>query len=194
MNRRRLLMLLAGTAAMWHRAGHAQQIPRLPRVGVLHQTSSTEAKQAASEFRKGMRALGWIDGSTVAIEDHFANGDASLLASNAAGLVAAKVDVIVAFSGVPARAAREATSAIPIVMDVGDAVGSGLVASLAHPGGNVTGQSLMRPDMAAKQRNCFAKWCPNSARSVCSCSRTTRFINSKWRSSNARPPNWASRC
>src|ERR1051325_10911301 len=105
MNRRRLLTLLAGTAAMWHCAGRAQQIPRLPRVGVLNQTSSTEAKQAASEFREGMRALGWIDGSTVAIEDYFANGDASLLASNAAGLVAAKVDVIVAFSGVPARAA-----------------------------------------------------------------------------------------
>src|SRR5690348_7026479 len=107
-----------------------------------------------------MRALGWIDGSTVTIEDRFANGNISLLSANAAGFVAAKVDVIVAFSGVPARAARDATSTIPIVMDVGDAVGSGLVASLAHPGGNVTGQSLMRPDMAAKQLQLFREVVP----------------------------------
>src|SRR4051812_43993364 len=100
MNRRCLITLLAGTAAMWHRAGRAQQIPKVPRVGVLHQTSSAEAKQAAGEFREGMRVLGWIDGSTVAIEDRFADGDISRLSTNAAGFVVAKVDVIVAFSGV----------------------------------------------------------------------------------------------
>src|SRR3954469_14841846 len=128
MNRRHLIMLLGGTAATWPRAGRAQQTLKVPRVGVLHQTSSAEAEQAAGEFREGMRALGWIDGSTVAIEDRFANGDASLLSANAAEFVATQVDVIVAFSGVPARAARDATLAIPIVMDVGDPVGSGLVA------------------------------------------------------------------
>ena len=107
-----------------------------------------------------MRALGWIDGSAVAIEDRFANGDVSPLSANAAGFVAAKVDVIVAFSGVPARVARDVTLAIPIVMDVGDPVGSGLVASLARPGGNVTGLSLMRPDMAAKQLQLFYEVVP----------------------------------
>src|SRR5689334_14127804 len=149
MNRRHLIMLLGGTAVTWSRAARAQQTLKVPRVGVLHQTSSVEAKQAAGEFREGMRVLGWIDDSTVAIEDRFADGDASLLLANAAEFVAAKVDVIVAFSGVPARAARDMTLAIPIVMDVGDPVGSGLVASLARPGGNVTGQSLMRLDLAA---------------------------------------------
>ncbi len=96
-----------------------------------------------------MRLLGWIEGSTVTIEDRFANGDPARLTANAAELAAAKVDVIVAFSTFPARAARQATSVIPIVMDVGDPVGQGLVASLARPGGDVTGRSLMRTDMTA---------------------------------------------
>jgi putative ABC transport system substrate-binding protein len=97
-----------------------------------------------------MRSLGWIEGSTIAIEDRFADGNPAQLSANAAEFAAAKVDVIVAFSLAPARAARQATSTIPIVMDAGDPVGAGLIASLARPGGNVTGQSLMWPDLVAK--------------------------------------------
>jgi putative tryptophan/tyrosine transport system substrate-binding protein len=129
--------------------GAAQQVAGVPLVGLLHQTS--EGARAADRFRQGMRSLGWIEGTTVRIESRFANGDPAQLSANAAAFAAAKVDVIVAFSGKPALAARQATSAIPIVMDAGDPVGMGLVASLARPGGNITGQSLMRPDMAAKQ-------------------------------------------
>jgi putative ABC transport system substrate-binding protein len=98
-----------------------------------------------------MRLLGWIDGQNVAIEDRFGDYDTARVSANAVAFVAARVDVIVAFSGTPARAAREATSSIPIVMDTGDPVGQGLVANLARSGNNVTGQSLMRRDMAAKQ-------------------------------------------
>jgi len=111
-----------------------------------------------------MRLLGWTDGKNVAIEDRFADYDTARVSANAVAFAAAKVDVIVAFSGVPARAAREATSSIPIVMDAGDPVGQGLVASLARSGSNVTGQSLMRQDMAAKQLQMLREAIPKATR------------------------------
>ena len=98
-----------------------------------------------------MRALGWIEGSTFAIEERFANGDLAQLAADVDGLTAAKVDVIVAISDKAARAAHQATSTIPIVFTSGNPIGSGLVTSLARPGGNATGLSLMWPDIVAKQ-------------------------------------------
>jgi putative ABC transport system substrate-binding protein len=141
-----MVVLATGVAA---RGVAAQQVTGVPRVGLLHQTTPDFGKLSGDEFREGMRSLGWIEGSTITIEDRFANGDPAQLAANAAEFAAAKVDVIVAISS--ARAAREATSTIPIVMTTGDAVGSGLVASLARPGGNVTGFSVMWPDVVAKQ-------------------------------------------
>jgi putative ABC transport system substrate-binding protein len=142
-----LVAAILCTSAM--ASGAAAQ--ELPRVGILHQMSSDSAKQAGDDFREAIRSLGWIEGRTVAIEERFANGEPARISANADDFAAAKVDVIVAFSGVPALAARQVTSSIPIVMDAGDPVGLGLVASLARPAGNVTGISLMRPDMAAKQ-------------------------------------------
>jgi putative tryptophan/tyrosine transport system substrate-binding protein len=138
------------TAVMTLSGAAAQQVAKVPRVGFLNQTSPDRTK-AGEEFREGMRALGWIDGSTVTIEDRFAYGDAARLSANAADLVTAKVDVIVAIGVAPALAARQATSIIPIIMDTGDPIGLGLVASLARPGGNVTGLSVMYPDLVAKQ-------------------------------------------
>jgi ABC transporter substrate binding protein len=117
--------------------------------------------------------LGWIDGKNVAIEDRFADYDTAQVSANAVAFTAAKVDVIVAFSGVPARAAREATSSISIVMDTGDPVRQGIVASLARSGNNVAGQSLMRQDMVAKQLQgrsfsaYLGQFAPASARSLC---------------------------
>ena len=140
------VILLAGSAAH----GIAAQISGVPHVGLLHWTSSAWAP-ASGEFREGMRSLGWIEGSTISIEDRFADGNAARLSAQAAEFVAAKVDVIVAIDSAPAGAARQATSAIPIVMTSGDPVGLGLVASLARPGGNVTGLSTMWPDLVAKQ-------------------------------------------
>src|SRR5262249_55073537 len=102
------------------------------------------------EFREGMRSLGWIEGSTISIADRFAHGDPARLSANAAELAAAKVDVMVAIAALATRAAREATSTIPIVTSAGDPR-DGLVASLARPGGNVTGLSVMWPDLVAKQ-------------------------------------------
>ena len=129
----------------------AQQVARVPRVAVLAPISPEQSRRSVDDFREGMRSLGWIEGSNVSIEARFANGDPALLSANAADLVAERVDVIVAFSGECARAARQATSTIPIVMDTGDPIRAGLVASLARPGGNVTGLSFMASDVATKQ-------------------------------------------
>ena len=95
----------------------AQQVARVPHVGVLAPLSAKGGSVDA--FLTGMRALGWIDGGNVSIEVRFANGDPASLSANAAAFGAEKVDVIVAFSGESARAARRATATIPIVMDTG---------------------------------------------------------------------------
>ena len=129
----------------------AQRLSGVPRVGVLAPLSPEHNGKSVDDFRTGMRALGWIDGGNVSIEVRFANGDPALLSANAADLVAERVDVIVAFSGDCARAARQATSTIPIVMYMGDPIRAGLVASLARPGGNVTGLSFMASDVTTKQ-------------------------------------------
>jgi putative ABC transport system substrate-binding protein len=131
----------------------AQQVARLPRVAVLAPLSAEpqQSGRSVDAFREGMRSLGWVEGSNVWIEARFANGDPALLSANAADVVAEKVDVIVAFSGDGALAARQATSTIPIVMDTGDPIRLGLVGSLAQPGGNVTGLSFMAWDVATKQ-------------------------------------------
>jgi putative ABC transport system substrate-binding protein len=144
-----LLAVILAAGAMY-RGVAAQKVSEMPRVGVLLQNSPNRTT-AGVEFREGMRSLGWVEGSTISIEDRFANGDPARLSANAAEFAAAKVDVIVAISTAPARAARQATSTIPIVMTAGHPVVSGLVASLARPGGNVTGLSVMWPDVVAKQ-------------------------------------------
>jgi putative ABC transport system substrate-binding protein len=103
-------------------------------------------------FRQGLRDLGYIEGQTVAIESRYADGRFERLPDLAAELVRLKVDVIVASPGEAAQAAQRATRTIPIVMAfAGDPVGSGIVASLAHPGGNITGLSATVAEMAAKR-------------------------------------------
>jgi len=140
------VLLAAGVTG---RAVMAQRLPGVPRIGVLAPLSAAE--KSVDDFRTGMLALGWIDGGNVSIEVRFANGDPASFSAIAAAFVAEKVDVIVAFSGDSAQAARRATATIPIVMDVGgDPIRSGLVASLSQPGGNVTGLSLMLGEVAAK--------------------------------------------
>src|SRR6516225_10831269 len=142
------VFLVAGVAS---RAVMAQRLPGVPHIGVLAPLSPEQIRESVDAFRTGMRALGWIDGGNVSIEVRFADGDPASLSANAAAFVAEKVDVIVAFSGESARAARRATATIPIVMDTGeDPIRSGLVASLSQPGGNVTGLTLMQGEIAPK--------------------------------------------
>ncbi|HZM36168.1 MAG TPA: ABC transporter substrate-binding protein [Burkholderiales bacterium] len=146
-NRRRLLLamcalLVAPSSAL------AQQSSKVWRIAYI---SSGAGVEQSEEFRKGMRDLGYLEGKNVLIESLFARGDFSRLPAEAADLVKRKFDVIVV-SGTPAaNAVKRATSTIPVVMDtVGDPVASGLVTSLARPGGNITGLSLANTDLPAK--------------------------------------------
>jgi hypothetical protein len=112
------MILVAGFAAH----GVAAQVSGVPHVGLLHWPSPEMGRLAGGEFREGMRSLGWIEGSTISIEDRFADGNVARLSANAAEFVAAKVDVIVAIDSAPAGAAQQVTSVIPIVMTSGDPV------------------------------------------------------------------------
>jgi len=146
-----MLLAVLVAAGMTGRGVMAQRPSGVPHVGVLAFLSPEQMKQSVDDFRAGMRELGWTEGNNVAIEVRFANGDPALASANAAAFVAEKVDVIVAISGNTAVPARRATATIPIVMDTDDPIGLGLVASLARPGGNVTGISNMYEKVKGKQ-------------------------------------------
>ena len=149
--RRRDFVGLVGGAAAWPLAARAQQ-RKLPTIGYLHQSTAALSSQETAAFLQRLRELGWIEGRTVAIESRYAEGRSERLAEFAAEFVRLKVDVIVATSTPPAAAAKRATAVIPIIgVALGDPVGSGLVASLARPGGNVTGLSTQAPDFAGKK-------------------------------------------
>jgi len=151
MIRRREFIILLGGAAAWPLAARAQQ-RKLPTIGYLHQSTAAVSSQETTVFWQRLRELGWIDSRTVAIESRYAEGRSERLAQFAAEFVRLKVDVIVATSTPPAAAAKRATAVIPIIgVALGDPVGSGLVASLARPGGNVTGLSTQAPDFAGKK-------------------------------------------
>src|SRR5262249_52260239 len=151
MRRREFMTLLGGAAAMWPIAARPQQPGKLPIIGFLASGTPSNYGQWTAAFVQRLRELGWIEGRTVAIEIRWAEGRNEHLAEIAAEFVRLKVDVIVT-SGGTAYALKEATSVIPIVFALAiDPVGSGLVASLARPGGNVTGLSLQSPDLAGKR-------------------------------------------
>ncbi len=150
MRRREFITLLGGAAACWPLAARAQQQGKLPIIGFLGADAVAFAPWTAA-FVARMRELGWVEGRTVAIEYRWSEGRPERYAEIAAEFVRLKVDVIVTVgSAVPI--VKQATTVIPIVFAVGiDPVGSGLVASLAKPGGNVTGLSLQANDLAGKR-------------------------------------------
>jgi putative tryptophan/tyrosine transport system substrate-binding protein len=152
MKRRQFFTLLGGAAAAWPVAARAQQAGKLPTIGFLGATTRLGASQWVAAFVQRLRELGWIEGRTIAIEYRWTDGHDERLAEIAAELVRLKVDVIVTHSAAPVFAAKHATSSIPIVVGVAaDPVGTGLVASLARPGGNVTGLSTQYTDLAPKK-------------------------------------------
>ena len=152
MNRREFITLLSGTAAAaWPVTTQAQQPSKLPTIGYLGGTTPAEGQRVAS-FVQQLRELGWIEGRNVTIEYRRTDGRPEQMAEIAAEFVRLKVDVIVTWATPPTVAAKQATSVIPIVFAVvGDPVGTGLVASLARPGGNITGLSLQQTDSASKR-------------------------------------------
>jgi len=161
--RRRGFITLLGGAAAWPFATRAQQPAKLRTVGFLGPT--TPAAQWVAAFLKRLRELGWIEGRNVTIEYRWAGGRAERFAEIAAEFVRLKVDVIVT-SGTPAvLAAKQATGEIPIVfVTAGDPVGTGLVASLARPGGNATGFSLVSADLAGKRVELLREFVPGLGR------------------------------
>ena len=152
MQRRKFIGLLSGAAAAWPLAARAQQSTKLPIIGFSGTTTASAQVQRTTAFAQRLRQLGWIEGRTVVIEYRWAEGRYERFAEIAAEFIRLKVDVIVTAATAPVLAAKQATSVIPIVFAVaGDPVGTGLVASLARPGGNVTGLSLQQTDLAGKR-------------------------------------------
>jgi ABC-type uncharacterized transport system substrate-binding protein len=146
MNRREFITLLGG-ATVWPLAARAQQPGKVPIIGFLGASTPSATSQRSAAFVQRLRELGWIDGRTVAIEYRWGEGRSERFTEVAAEFVRLKVDVIVTEGPASVVAAKQATSVIPIVLPAaGDPVGSGLVASLARPGGNVTGLSSARSE------------------------------------------------
>jgi putative tryptophan/tyrosine transport system substrate-binding protein len=150
--RREFISTLGGAAAAWPLAARAQQVGKLPTIGYLGSGTPSTHGQWAVAFVQRLRELGWIEGRTVAIEVRWAEGRNERFAEIAAEFVRLKVDVIVTAGTAAVVTAKQATSVIPIIFAAaGDPVGTGLVASLARPGGNVTGLSLQTTDLIGKR-------------------------------------------
>jgi putative tryptophan/tyrosine transport system substrate-binding protein len=150
--KRREFITLFGGAAAWPFAARAQKAGRLPTIGFLGATTPSSQSQWTAAFVQRLRELDWIEGRSVAIEYRWMEGRNERVAEIAAEFVQLRVDVIVVQGTVAVVGAKQATSVIPIVFAVaGDPVGSGLIASLARPGGNVTGLSNQQADLGAKR-------------------------------------------
>lgn len=133
-------------------AAEAQQLAKIPRIGFLTNNSSTGLAAADEAFRQGLRALGYVEGKSLVIEYRYGEGKVGRLAEMAAELVRLKVNVIVTGGPTSTRTAKQATSTIPIVMASDpDPVANGFVASLARPGGNITGLATLSPELGGKR-------------------------------------------
>ena len=148
MKRREFLFMVPAAAALWPIAARPQQ-PKVPTIGVL---DGGDPGPLLSEFRRGLRDLGYVEGQNIQIEVRSAAGKSDLLRILAEELVRRKVDIIIARLTPPVRAAKEATQTIPIVMaPAGAPLETGLVASLSRPGGNITGLSITSVEASGKR-------------------------------------------
>ena len=148
MKRREFVTLLGGAvASAWPLAAHAQHQPtKIPRVGIIDDAPMWDY------FRQGLRGLGYVEGQNIVIEYRAAQSEPDRLLQAATELAGLPVDVLVAFGSTTSRAAQLATTTVPIVMiAIGDPVRAGFVASLARPGGNMTGNTILGPDLSAKR-------------------------------------------
>jgi deazaflavin-dependent oxidoreductase (nitroreductase family) len=171
MRRIGLAVVLSVSLAFVPLAGEAQQAAKVARIGCLWPTSPSDADRNPSlaalfaAFREGLREMGYVDGQNIKIESRWAEGNYDRLPGLAADLVSLKVDVIVTYGTPASQAAKRATGTIPIVMATTiDPVASGLVTSLARPGGSLTGQSGMSPDLVGKQLEILKEVVPKTSR------------------------------
>ena len=165
MKRREFITLLGGAAASWPLAARAQQTGKVWRIGTLETISRQANADNFDALRKGLRELGYIEGQNLVIEYRSADGRPENFPALAADLVRLNVDLIVTRGTPSALAARNATKTIPIVMaSIGNAIGTGLAASLARPGGNVTGLTAVNTDTEAKQLELLKELVPGAVR------------------------------
>jgi putative ABC transport system substrate-binding protein len=150
--RRKFLATLGGAAAAWPLAARAQRPAKLPIIGYLGSSTASAQNQWVAAFVQRLHELGWVEGRTIAIDYRWAEGRRERFREIAADFARLKVDVIVTAGTTPVLAAKEAATNVPIVFAVAsDPVGNNLVASLARPGGNATGLSILQTDLAAKK-------------------------------------------
>jgi len=161
MKRRTFIALLGGAATAWPVAARAQQAGKIPRIGIIDDSPIWNA------FRHGLRDLGYLEGQNIVFDYRYAGGLPDRLAWVAVELIHRPVDLIATFGTPPTLAAKQATTTIPIVMmGVGDPVGSGLVSSLARPGGNITGNTILGPEVAGKRLQLLKEVIPSLSRVV----------------------------
>jgi len=159
LRRREFITLLGGAAAAWPLAARGQQSARVPRIGIIDDAPMWHS------FRQALRELGYIEGQSINYEYRYSEGVPDRLAMAVSELVRRPVDLIAAYGTPPVEAAKAATTTIPIVMvGVADPVGTGLVASLARPGGNITGNTVLSPDLSAKRLQLLREAIPTAAR------------------------------
>ncbi len=158
--RRREFVSILGCAAVWPLPLSAQQpVTKIPRIGII------DDSVLWNSFRRGLRDLGYLEGQNVAFEYRYADGAPERLAEAAAALVRRPVDLIATFGTPPTRAAKQATATIPVVMiGIGDPVRAQLVTSLAQPGGNITGNTILGPDLSPKRLQLLKEVIPSVSR------------------------------
>ena len=160
--KRREFTWLVGAAAVWPFGSRAQQVGKPPTIGWFGSGSAVAGNPWVAAFRQRLGELGWVEGRSVVIEYRWADGREERFAEIVSEFIRAKVDVIVTYGNTSATAAKRATADIPIVFGAaGDPVGTGLVASLAHPAGNVTGLSIQQTDLAGKRLEILRELFPN---------------------------------
>jgi len=165
---RRRFTILTGALLVGPLAAYAQQLPaKIPRIGFLHPASPEDVPRRLPAFLDGLLELGYVEGQNVQVVVRWGEGKLERMPALAAELVDLKVNVIVAGTGAGEMAAHQATRTVPIVMaGSSDPVGDGLVASLGHPGGNITGLSMMAPELGAKRLQLLREMFPAASRVV----------------------------
>ena len=166
MDRRTLIGAVAAALLTIPLAIEAQQAGKVSRIGYLGQNSADVGQRQLAAFRQGLRERGWVEGENIVIEWRFAEGQVDRFPALIAELIRLKVDIIVTTSSATTWAAKDATKSIPIVMAASaNALGEGLVTSLAHPGGNITGMTFLAgPEIAGKQLQLLKEVVPAASR------------------------------
>jgi putative ABC transport system substrate-binding protein len=166
MTRRQFITLLGGTAAAWPLAAKAQQ-RRIPRIGYLDPLSRSNRMAAGwmEAFQSGLHDLGYVEGKNIIIEYRWSEGKYDQLAALTAELIHLGIDVLVTYGTPATRAAKQATTSVPIVMAIsGDAIATGLIISLNRPGGNITGSTFFNPELCAKRLELIKEAVPPTIR------------------------------